>query len=62
MRQAMTLGIGGRSKSTKWDGMWLGIIMAYNVWFVIYKSKKALGILECSPEEKAKFNNVLFKN
>ena len=35
-------------------GMWLGIIMAYNVWFVIWPNqKKALGIVECSPEEKA---------
>ena len=36
-------------------GMWLGLIMAYNVWFVIWPNqKKALGIVECSPEEKAK--------
>ena len=34
-------------------GMWLGIIMAYNVWFVIWPNqKKALGIIECAPEEK----------
>ena len=55
--QAMTLGIGGGDpKSTAIGiGMWLGIIMAYNVWFVIWPNqKKALGILECSPEEKAK--------
>ena len=36
-------------------GMWLGIIMAYNVWFVIWPNqKKALGIIDCSQEEKAK--------
>ena len=36
-------------------GMWLGIIMAYKVWFVIWPNqKKALGIVDCSPEEKAK--------
>ena len=36
-------------------GMWLAIIMAINVWFVIWPNqKKALGIVECSPEEKAK--------
>ena len=36
-------------------GMWLGIIMAYNVWFVIWPNqKKALGMVECAPEEKAK--------
>ena len=34
--------------------MWLGIIMAYNVWFVIWPNqKKALGMVECSTEEKA---------
>lgn len=36
-------------------GMWLGIIMAFNVWFVIWPNqKKALGIIECEPEIKAK--------
>ena len=36
-------------------GMWLGIIMAYNVWMVIWPNqKKALGIIEASAEEKAK--------
>ena len=35
-------------------GMWLGIIMAFNVWAIIWPNqKKALGIVECSPEEKA---------
>ena len=34
-------------------GMWLGIIMAYNVWFIIWPNqKKALGIIEASAEEK----------
>ena len=36
-------------------GMWLGIIMAFNVWFVIWPNqKRALGIIECDPELKAK--------
>ena len=36
-------------------GMWLGIIMAFNVWFVIWPNqKRALGIVECDPEIKAK--------
>jgi|TARA_B100001093_G_scaffold42104_1_gene35840 uncharacterized membrane protein len=55
--EAMTLGIGsGYGKNTAIGiGMWLGIIMAYNVWFVIWPSqKKALGMIECQPEEKAK--------
>ena len=53
----MTLGIGsGDPKTTAIGiGMWLGIIMAYNVRFVIWPNqKKALGMIECSPEEKAK--------
>ena len=36
-------------------GMWLGIIMAFNVWFVIWPNqKRALGIVECDTELKAK--------
>ena len=36
-------------------GMWLGIIMAYNVWMVIWPNqKKALGIVEATKEEKVK--------
>ena len=35
-------------------GMWLAIIMWFNVWFVIWPNqKKALGIVEVSAEEKA---------
>ena len=57
VHQAMILGIGSDDpKSTAIGiGMWLGVIMAYNVWFVIWPNQKnALGIVECSPEEKAK--------
>ena len=57
VHQAMVLGIGASDpKSTAIGiGMWLGIIMAYNVWFVIWPNqKKALGIVDCAPEEKAK--------
>mgnify|MGYP001352023655 CR=1 FL=1 len=55
--EAMTLGIGsGGGKNTAIGiGMWLGLIMAYNVWFVIWPNqKRALGIVECDPELKAK--------
>ena len=55
--QAMTLGLmGGDAKSiTIGIGMWLGIIMAYNVWMVIWPNqKKALGMIEVDAEEKAK--------
>ena len=53
--QAMTLGIGsGGGKNTAIGiGMWLGLIMAYNVWFIIWPNqKKVLGIVDCPPEEK----------
>ena len=36
-------------------GMWVGLVMAVNVWFVIWPNqKRALGIVECDPELKAK--------
>jgi uncharacterized membrane protein len=36
-------------------GMWLGAIMWFNVWFVIWPNqKKALGLVDATPEEKAK--------
>ena len=36
-------------------GMWLGIFMAFNVWFIIWPNqKRALGIVECDAEIKAK--------
>jgi uncharacterized membrane protein len=35
-------------------GMWLGAIMWFNVWFIIWPNqKKALGIVQVSPEQKA---------
>ena len=55
VHQAMILGIGsGGGKNTAIGiGMWLGLIMAYNVWFIIWPNqKKALGIVECPAEEK----------
>ena len=57
VHQAMTLGIGsGGGKNTAIGiGMWLGLIMAFNVWFIIWPNqKKALGMIEVTPEEKAK--------
>jgi uncharacterized membrane protein len=36
-------------------GMWLGLIMAFNVWFIIWPNqKKALGIVQVAADEKAK--------
>ena len=58
----MTLGLDGSyGKNTAIGiGMWLGIIMAYNVWFVIWPNqKKALGMIDCAPEEKASSEKLL---
>ena len=58
IHEALILGIGsGGGKSTAIGiGMWLGLIMAYNVWFIIWPNqKKVLGITECPPEEKPKY-------
>ena len=57
LHDAMTLSFGsGIPKHTAIGiGMWLGIVMAFNVWFVIWPNqKRALGIVECDPELKAK--------
>ena len=57
VHQALALGIGsGGGKNTAIGiGMWLGLIMAFNVWFIIWPNqKRALGIVECDPEAKAK--------
>jgi uncharacterized membrane protein len=35
-------------------GMWLALIMAFNVWFIIWPNqKKVLGIVNATPDEKA---------
>ena len=55
--EAMTLGIGsGGGKNTAIGiGMWLGLYMAFNVWIIIWPNqKRALGIVECEPDLKAK--------
>ena len=57
LHESMTLGIGsGGGKNTAIGiGMWLGLYMAFNVWFVIWPNqKRALGIVECETELKAK--------
>ena len=56
IHEALALGIGsGGGKNTAIGiGMWLGLIMAFNVWVIIWPNqKKVLGIVETSPEEKA---------
>ena len=55
VHQAMILGIGsgGGKNAAIGIGMWLGLIMAFNVWFIIWPNqKKVLGIIDCAPEEK----------
>ena len=53
---ALALGIleTGSQKSTVIGiGMWLGIIMAYNVWMIIWPNQKiALGIVNANPDDK----------
>ncbi len=55
LHEAMTLGIGsgGGKYQAIGIGMWLGIVMAFNVWFIIWPNqKKVLGIVEASAEVK----------
>lgn len=57
VHQALTIGItsGGGKDTAIGIGMWLGLIMAYNVWFVIWPNqKRVLGLVDCTSEEKAK--------
>ena len=57
LHDAMTLGIrtGGGKSTAIGIGMGLGLIRAFNVWFVIWPNqKKALGMVETDPESKAK--------
>ena len=60
VHDAMILGIGSGGKNTAIGiGMWLGIIMAFNVWFIIWPNqKKVLGIVDCAPEDKPKHAKV----
>lgn len=53
--QALELGIGAHNKH--WTaigfGMWMGIIMWFNVWFIIWPNqKKVMGITAASDDEK----------
>jgi len=53
-----TLSLGAGTGNVQWAllgfGMWFGIIMWFNVWFIIWPNqKKALGLVEASEEEKA---------
>ena len=55
--QAIALGIGWHNKhfTAIGLGMWLGTVMWFNVWFIIWPNqKKALGIVNATPDEKKK--------
>jgi uncharacterized membrane protein len=48
---AMTIGVGA----------WLGTIMLFNVWVLIWPNqKKVLGMVEATPEQVAKAKNIAF--
>lgn len=55
---AMSLGLsesGNVQQTAIGIGMWLGLIMAFNVWFVIWPNQqKALGMVDCAAEDKPK--------
>ena len=51
--QALTFS-GGGNINLIGLGMWLAIIMAFNVWFIIWPAQqKILGLVEATPEQKA---------
>ncbi len=55
MANALTLAIlDGNHKNTAIGiGMWLGLIMAYNVWMIIWPNQKiVLGIVSSNDDEK----------
>jgi len=54
IRNALILGIGTGGHDTYIGiGMWMGLIMAYNVWMIIWPNqRKVLGMVEASDEEK----------
>lgn len=52
---ALTLGLtsGGGRPTAIGIGMWFGLIMAYNVWMIIWPNQqKALGLVEATGDEK----------
>lgn len=52
--EALTLSVAGRPKLIG-IGMWIGMIMAYNVWMIIWPNQKiALGMVEADADAKKK--------
>jgi uncharacterized membrane protein len=61
MGSALKLGIGdGNHKNTAIGfGMWMGLIMAFNVWFIIWPNQqKVLGLVEATADEKKRAGRV----
>ena len=52
--RAMTFGGATAAENLIGLGMWLALIMAFNVWFIIWPAqKKILGLVDATPEAKA---------
>ena len=50
---ALTLSVPGKARLIG-VGMWMALVMAFNVWFIIWPAQqKILGLVEASAEEKA---------
>lgn len=50
---ALGIGSGGGRPTAIGIGMWLGLVMAYNVWMIIWPNQqKALGLVEATADEK----------
>jgi uncharacterized membrane protein len=65
LHQAFTLGLLGDAPNpyatTIGVGAWLGTIMLFNVWVLIWPNqKKVLGMVEASADEVAKAKNIAF--
>jgi uncharacterized membrane protein len=61
LMNALKLGIGdGNHKFTAIGfGMWMGLIMAFNVWFIIWPNQqKVLGLVEATADEKKRAGRV----
>ena len=58
---ALKLGFGddNRKFTAIGFGMWMGLIMAFNVWFIIWPNQqKALGLVEATADEKKRAGRV----
>ena len=57
LQTALAIGLtdGNAKHASIGFGMWMGLIMAFNVWFIIWPNQqKVIGLVEASDEEKPK--------